>query len=56
MATRLAQWQEDFDDLINRVPDLFLPEAIKDHIIARLEVIQEEINEQVELRSTDWEA
>jgi hypothetical protein len=56
MATKIQQWLEDFDDLINRVPDLYIPEAIKDHITDRLEQIQLEVTEQVELRSTDWEA
>jgi hypothetical protein len=54
MATRNDQWLEDLDNLINQVPSLFLPEPIKDDIMLKLETLQEEIQEQIELRSTDW--
>ena len=50
------QWLEDFDNLINQVPSLYLPEPVRDTIMARLEQVQEEIQEEFELRSTDWEA
>jgi hypothetical protein len=56
MTTRNDQWLEDLDDLICQVPSLFLPEPIRDAIMAKLELVQEEIQEQIELRSTDWEA
>lgn len=54
MTTRLAQWMEDLDDLINRVPDLYIPDPVKEEVINRLEEIQEEVTEQAELRSVDW--
>lgn len=56
MTTRNDQWLEDLDDLISQVPGLFLPEPVRDTIMAKLELVQEEIQEQIELRSTDWEA
>jgi hypothetical protein len=56
MATRNEQWLEDFDNLIYQVPGLFLPEPVRDAILAKLEQVQEEIQEEFELRSTDWEA
>ena len=54
MATKQAQWLEDLDDLINRVPDIYLPEPIAEKLIAELEEIQEDVLEQIELRSSDW--
>lgn len=54
--TRNDQWLEDFDNLINQVPSLYLPDPVRDTIMARLEQVQEEIQEEFELRSTDWEA
>ena len=56
MATRNEQWLEDLDDLINRVPDLFLPNAVREQIMTRLEDLQEEVEQQMTLRSTEWEA
>jgi hypothetical protein len=56
MATRNEQWLEDLDNLIWQVPSLFLPEPVRDSIMSKLETLQEEIQEQIELRSTDWEA
>lgn len=56
MATRREQWLEDFDDLITRMSDLYLPEPLKDKFQLRLEELQEEINEQMELRSVDWDS
>jgi len=55
MATRNEQWLEDFDNLIYQVPGLFLPEPVRDNIMLQLEALQEDIQEQIELRSTDWE-
>lgn len=56
MAQRNDQWLEDLDNLICQVPSLFLPEPVRDAIMAKLERVQEEIQEEMELRSTDWEA
>lgn len=56
MATRTEQWLEDLDNLICQVPSLFLPEPVRDSIMSKLETLQEDIQEQIELRSTDWEA
>jgi hypothetical protein len=53
---RNDQWLEDLDQLICQVPSLFLPEPVRDAIMLKLENIQEEISEQIELQSTDWEA
>jgi hypothetical protein len=55
MATRNEQWLEDLDNLICQVPSLFLPEPVRDNIMLQLEALQEDIQEQIELRSTDWE-
>jgi hypothetical protein len=54
MATMQEKWLEDLDDLINRVPDIYLPEPIADNLIAKLEEIQQDVLEQIELRSSDW--
>jgi len=51
---RNDQWLEDFDQLICQVPSLFLPEPVRDAIMLKLENIQEEISDQIELQSTDW--
>ena len=56
MAHRNNEWMEELDNLINQVPSLFLPEPVRDRIMARLEAMQEEIQEEMELRSTDWNA
>jgi hypothetical protein len=56
MPTKQAQWLEDLDDLINRLPDIYLPEPVVDSIMEQLETVQDEVTEQIELRSTDWEA
>jgi len=56
MTRRNDKWLEDFDDLICQVPELFLPEPVRDSILQRLELLQEEILEEIELRSTDWPA
>lgn len=51
---RNDQWLEDLDQLICQVPSLFLPEPVRDAIMLKLENIQEEISDQIELQSTDW--
>lgn len=56
MATNQAQFLEDLDDLINRLPDLYLPAPVVDHLMVKFEELQEELLEQIELRSTDWES
>lgn len=56
MTHRNDQWLEDFDNLICQVPSLFLPEPVRDSIMQKLENLQEEIQEEFELRSTDWES
>jgi len=56
MTHRNDQWLEDFDNLICQVPSLFLPEPVRESIMQKLENLQEEIQEEFELRSTDWEA
>jgi tetrahydromethanopterin S-methyltransferase subunit G len=56
MATRNEQWLEDLDDLINRVPDLYMPPAVRDNLMSRLEELQEEVEQHMTLRSTEWEA
>lgn len=56
MTTRQQTWLENLDELINTVPDLYLPTPVAERIMDQLSVIQEEIVEQIELRSTDWEA
>jgi len=53
---RNDQWLEDFDQLICQVPSLFLPEPVRDAIMLKLEAVQEEISDQIELQSTDWSA
>jgi hypothetical protein len=55
MATRRDGWMEELDDLINRLPDLGLPEPIIDTISGKLDAVADEIQEQFDLRSTDWE-
>lgn len=55
MASKQAQWLEDLDDLINRLPDIYLPEPVVASIMDQLESVQQEVTEQIELRSTDWE-
>jgi len=56
MTHRNDQWLEDFDNLICQVPSLFLPEPVRDSIMQKLENLQEEIQEEFDLRGTDWEA
>jgi hypothetical protein len=56
MATRRDEWMEELDDLISRLPDLGLPEPVVDMIIEKLDLVVDEIQEQFDLRSTDWEA
>jgi len=56
MPTKQAQWLEDLDDLINRLPDIYLPEPVVNSIMEQLETVQDEVTEQIELRSTDWES
>jgi hypothetical protein len=56
MATRNEQWLEDLDNLIWQVPGLYLPELVHGSIMSKLEALQEDIQEEFELRSTDWEA
>lgn len=55
MAHTNEQWLEDLEVLICQVPSLYLPEPVRDNILLQLEALQEDIQEQIELRSTDWE-
>jgi hypothetical protein len=52
---RRLDWLEELDDLINRVPDLRLPGPVADQLQEQLAQIEETVNEQFELRSTEWE-
>ena len=56
MANKNTTWLEDLDDLINRIPDLYIPEPARDRLMQRMEAIQEEVLDQIDLRSTEWEA
>jgi hypothetical protein len=56
MATKQSQWLEDLDNLINTVPDIYLPAPVAERVMAQLEEIQEQVLEQIDLRSTEWES
>ena len=55
MTTRRAQWLEDLDDLINRIADINLPDPIAEAVEVTLAQLQEDILEQIDLPSTDWD-
>lgn len=55
MARPQEQWLEDLDELINRIPDIYLPPNIATKVEEYLTQVQEDVAEQIELRSTDWE-
>jgi hypothetical protein len=55
MSNRRDEWLEELDDLINRLHDLGFPEPIAHKIESYLTQVQEDVQEQIELRSTDWE-
>jgi hypothetical protein len=53
---RIDQFLEDIDDLANRVHDLPVPAQAHDRIAALIEEITDILEDQDQLRSTDWEA
>jgi len=53
---RTDQFLEDIDDLANRVHDLPVPVQAQDCVAALIEEIVDILEEQDQLRSTDWEA
>lgn len=56
MATKQQQWLEDLDELINRIPDIYLPPHVANKVEEYLTQVQEDVTEQIELRSTEWES
>lgn len=56
MSNRRDEWLEELDELINKLPDLGLPEPIVNKLIEKLDEVVDEMQEQFELRSTDWES
>ena len=56
MSTRQQDWLEELDNLINSVPDIYLPAPVAERIMEQLTEVQEQVQEQIELRSTDWES
>ena len=50
-----AEWLEDLDELINRIADINLPGPVAEKIENQLTDLQEQVLEQIELRSTDWD-
>lgn len=55
MAGKQEQWLEDLDDLINRIPDIYLPPHVALKVEEYMTQVQEDVTEQIELRSTEWE-
>lgn len=55
MANRQEQWLEDLDELINRIPDIHLPPHVATKVEEYLTQVQEDVSEQMDLRSTEWE-
>ena len=53
---RTDQFLEDIDDLANRVHDLPIPSQAQDRIAGLIEEITAILEDQDQLRSTDWEA
>lgn len=53
---RTDQFLEDIDDLANRVHDLPIPVQAQDRIASLIEEITAVLEDQDQLRSTDWEA
>lgn len=53
---RVDQFLEDIDDLANRVHDLPIPVQAQDRIAGLIEEITNILEDQDQLRSTDWEA
>jgi len=53
---RTDQFLEDIDDLANRVHDLPVPVQAQERIAGLIEEIVDILEEQDQLRSTDWEA
>jgi len=52
----IDKFLEDVDDLANRVYDLPIPNKIKDSVAALIEQITHELEEQADVRSTEWDA
>lgn len=55
MSKPQEQWLEDLDELINRIPDIYLPPHVATKVEEYLTQVQEEVSEQADLRSTEWE-
>lgn len=53
---QVNQFLEDIDDLANRVHDLPIPAQAQDRIATLIEEIADMLEDQDQLRSTDWEA